>query len=94
MFLIIFAEFHGAEARSSAEALGDCISSNVIKNRRFDFALYNAGRNSLTFVSKHLYSFVQVGTAKKKRMQLLVTADCVRVVDEQTKVRRDAFVFL
>lgn len=27
----------------------------------------------------------EVGTAKKKRMQLLVTADCVRVVDEQTK---------
>lgn len=29
----------------------------------------------------------QVGTGKKKRMQLLITADCVRVVDEQTKVR-------
>ncbi|KAL9957759.1 hypothetical protein ACROYT_G034697 [Oculina patagonica] len=27
----------------------------------------------------------EVGTGKKKRMQLLVTADCVRVVDEQTK---------
>lgn len=27
----------------------------------------------------------EVGTVKKKRMQLLVTADCVRVVDEQTK---------
>lgn len=27
----------------------------------------------------------EAGVAKKKRMQLLVTADCVRVVDEQTK---------
>lgn len=27
----------------------------------------------------------ETGIAKKKRMQLLVTADCVRVVDEQTK---------
>ena len=34
---------------------------------------------------------IQVGTGKKKRMQLLVTADCVRVVDEQTKVRPVCF---
>lgn len=41
LFLTVFAEFHGAEARSSAEALIDCISSNVIKNRRFGFPFYN-----------------------------------------------------
>lgn len=41
LLLNIFAEFHGAEARSSAEALCDCISSKLIKNQRLGFPSYN-----------------------------------------------------
>lgn len=41
LFLTIFAEFHGAEARSSAEAPCDCIVSDLIKNRRCGFRSYD-----------------------------------------------------
>lgn len=45
MFLTIFADFYRAEGRSPAEALGDCMSSNVIKNRRFGFPLYSISKS-------------------------------------------------